>query len=145
MLAGAIWRGWIVTIFADHSASKSRLLISKHTPNAWRSAVKLLIDPEGMPIFEPANELTHEEIDTGHMSGVMAMRICHPSVMMRKAAVVQAGGYWEHHFAEDLDLFLRLAEIGRLAESIRNPFRIPSASPLAHPIPTPPSTASSPN
>jgi glycosyltransferase involved in cell wall biosynthesis len=75
----------------------------------------LFIDPEGMPIFEPANELTHEEIDSGHMSGVMAMRICHPSVMMRKTAIVQAGGYWEHHFAEDLDLFLRLAEVGRLA------------------------------
>jgi glycosyltransferase involved in cell wall biosynthesis len=75
----------------------------------------LYIDPEGMPIFEPTNELTHEEIDSGHMSGVMAMRICHPCVMMRRAAVMQTGGYWEHHFAEDLDLFLRLAEIGRLA------------------------------
>jgi glycosyltransferase involved in cell wall biosynthesis len=75
----------------------------------------LFIDPEGMPIFAPDNKLTHEEIDSGHMSGVRGMRICHPSVMMRKAAVMQVGKYRDRRFAEDLDLFLRLAEIGRLA------------------------------
>src|SRR5262249_13334246 len=49
-------------------------------------------------------------------SGVPGMRICHPSVMMRKDAIVQIGGYREQYqFAEDLDLFLRMAEIGRLA------------------------------
>ena len=77
----------------------------------------LFIDPEGMPIFVPPNELTHEEINTGHMSGVLAMRICHPSVMMRKEAVLQVGKYREkyNYIGEDLDLFLRLAEIRKLA------------------------------
>jgi glycosyltransferase involved in cell wall biosynthesis len=76
----------------------------------------LFIDPEGNPIFEAPNELTHEEIDAAHMSGDLTMRICHPSVLMRKAAVVGVGKYrQEFDVGEDWDLFLRLAEVGRLA------------------------------
>ncbi len=76
----------------------------------------LFIDPEGMPICEAINELTHNEIDSANMSGATAMRICHPSVMMRKETVVQVGLYSEEFlFAEDFDLFLRIAEVGKLA------------------------------
>lgn len=42
--------------------------------------------------------------------------ICHPSVMMRRDAVEMAGGYdpaWK--LAQDLDLWLKLGEIGKLA------------------------------
>jgi hypothetical protein len=35
--------------------------------------------------------------------------------MMRREAVARIGGYWTHGPAEDWDLFLRLAEVGRLA------------------------------
>lgn len=40
----------------------------------------------------------------------------HPTVMMRRSAVVEVGGYRQHirNAHEDLDLFLRLARIGRL-------------------------------
>lgn len=76
----------------------------------------LFIDPEGMPLCEFIKDLTHEEIDSGHMSGGFSMRMSHPSVMLRKEALLQVGGYREGYpLAEDLDLFLRLAEIGRLA------------------------------
>ena len=41
---------------------------------------------------------------------------CHPLVMMRREAVLRAGGYREDlPAAEDLDLWLRLGEIGELA------------------------------
>jgi glycosyltransferase involved in cell wall biosynthesis len=76
----------------------------------------LLIDPEGMPICEFVTDFTHEEIDAAHLSGFGASRMCHPSVMMRRDAVIRAGLYNERYrLAEDIDLFLRLAEVGRLA------------------------------
>ncbi len=76
----------------------------------------LFIDPQGMPICEHLNELTHDEIDAAHMSGKVWSRICHPSVMMRRDAVVGVGLYdTEFRHTEDMDLFLRLAEIGKVA------------------------------
>jgi hypothetical protein len=41
--------------------------------------------------------------------------MCHPAVMLRRTAALAAGGYRDYPHAEDLDLWLRLAEIGRLA------------------------------
>ena len=42
--------------------------------------------------------------------------ICHPLAMMRRAAVLRVGGYHDdYETAEDLDLFLRLGEVGELA------------------------------
>jgi len=41
---------------------------------------------------------------------------CHPSVVMRKAAVEEAGGFDETlPYAEDWDLWLRMGQLGRLA------------------------------
>ncbi len=76
----------------------------------------LFIDPEGMPIRQVQYELTHQEIDLAHLFGTEGSRMCNSSVMMRKAAVLKVGRYSdEYRFAEDMDLFLRLAEIGKLA------------------------------
>jgi len=53
-------------------------------------------------------EINHELLDAG-------WPIVHPTVMMRRQAVLDAGGYREGTFPnEDHDLFLRLAELGRL-------------------------------
>ena len=41
--------------------------------------------------------------------------ICHASTMTRKAALVAIGGYWDEGVSEDWDLFLRLSEVGKLA------------------------------
>ncbi len=38
--------------------------------------------------------------------------LAHPSVMFRKSLVQELGGYQEHGWAEDYDLWLRMAEIG---------------------------------
>jgi glycosyltransferase involved in cell wall biosynthesis len=76
----------------------------------------LIIDSDGMPITETTNELAHDEIELAHLSGAGESRMCHPSVMIRRDAIMQVGQYRrEYQFAEDLDLFLRLGEIGKLA------------------------------
>jgi glycosyltransferase involved in cell wall biosynthesis len=41
--------------------------------------------------------------------------ITHPAVMIRKTALDAIGGYWDHRYGEEQDLFLRLSEVGRLA------------------------------
>lgn len=60
---------------------------------------------------EPQND---EEIQNTLLGGIPCL--CHPTVMMRKTAVLAAGGYDpETMLAEDLDLWLRLGESGKLA------------------------------
>ena len=75
----------------------------------------MLMDPYSSPVVETGHKLTHEEIehDLLHKSG---WAMVHPAVMMRRDAVVKVGAYrseWKH--CEDHDLFLRLAEVGKLA------------------------------
>jgi glycosyltransferase involved in cell wall biosynthesis len=72
-----------------------------------------LIDPDGMPIMQMGDRTEHEDIDEGLSWG--GAFIFHPAVAMRKSAVLKIGGYRaEYEYADDLDLFLRLAEVGRL-------------------------------
>ncbi|QEH31923.1 Putative glycosyltransferase EpsE [Aquisphaera giovannonii] len=74
-----------------------------------------IIDPNGSPLGVMGDCLTHEEIDAA-LIGAKGQMIYHPAVMMRKRAVEEAGGYRaEYKVAQDLDLFLRMAERGRLA------------------------------
>ncbi|HWE02304.1 MAG TPA: glycosyltransferase [Tepidisphaeraceae bacterium] len=75
----------------------------------------LLIDPEGSPICAHLQtRYTHEEIDHDHLNRGWPM--VHPAVMMRREAVDRVGRYREKYkWLEDHDLFLRLAEIGKLA------------------------------
>jgi len=41
---------------------------------------------------------------------------CHGSLMMRREALLYVGGYWGMcHYAQDVDLLLRLSRVGRLA------------------------------
>lgn len=76
----------------------------------------LLIDPDELPICEMCSETHHEAIDEAHLAGSGMLQLCHPSVMMRREAVCRVGLYRDKFAcAEDVDLFLRLAEIGRLA------------------------------
>jgi glycosyltransferase involved in cell wall biosynthesis len=73
------------------------------------------IDPDGSPIDSWKMPERHEQIDQQHINGRPGALI-HPSVMMRNSALVQIGGYRvAFEPAEDYDLFLRLAEVGRLA------------------------------
>ena len=72
------------------------------------------IDPYGSVLDRLVHETEHDAIDRELMTG-RGFAIVHPTIMMRAEAVRRVGGYrkqWQH--SEDLDLFLRLAEIGKL-------------------------------
>lgn len=73
------------------------------------------VDPDGLYVCNRFGHLTHEEIEAAHFGGKGSV-IGHSSVMMRADAARRAGGYREGFDpAEDFDLWLRLAELGRLA------------------------------
>lgn len=75
----------------------------------------LVMDPDGQPLSEPDVLETHEEIDAALLAGLRGV-LAHPSTMFRGRALLQVGGYRsEFEPCEDRDLFLRLAEVGRLA------------------------------
>ena len=53
--------------------------------------------------------ITHEQISRDIY---VESPLCHPSVMFRKQAAEKAGGYQEHGWAEDYDLWLRMYQAG---------------------------------
>jgi len=77
------------------------------------SSKVLLVDPDAAPLKYAGEKQDHEEIDAAHMRGEGGA-MSHPAVMIRTDAICAIGGY-RLRKDEDLDLFLRLAECGRVA------------------------------
>jgi len=74
----------------------------------------LLIDTDGRPIGVLESPTTHEEIDASHLIGHCS--ICHPTAMFQRSALIRVGGYRSDRYpTEDHDVYLGLAEFGRLA------------------------------
>jgi hypothetical protein len=76
----------------------------------------MLMDPYGSPVVESGHKLTHEEIDRELLTAEGGWALVHPSTMIRLDALRSVGGYrgWANT-SEDHDLYLRLAEVGRVA------------------------------
>lgn len=73
-----------------------------------------LIDARGRQITTLAVPLQHAEIERQALAGHAS--VFQPCAMMRRTAVMQIGGYdTSLKLASDLDLWLRLSEIGELA------------------------------
>jgi glycosyltransferase involved in cell wall biosynthesis len=73
-----------------------------------------IIDPEGDVLGAAQLPLEHEQIDAQHLKGVSS--IFHPAVMIRRDVICQLNGYRKLAWpAEDMDLWLRLAEKGKVA------------------------------
>jgi glycosyltransferase involved in cell wall biosynthesis len=73
----------------------------------------MFIDDGGLPLRLFHVPLSHEEIDTALLS---TWGMFHPTMMARASAMRAIGGYsLEFCNLEDLDVFLKLAECGRLA------------------------------
>jgi glycosyltransferase involved in cell wall biosynthesis len=73
------------------------------------------IDPFGVVLDRPTFPLDHESLER-ELLNANGWVICHPVSIMRRDALERVGGYRvEKNIVEDLDLFLRLAEVGRLA------------------------------
>lgn len=74
----------------------------------------LFIDGAGRSIKPTAPPCDHATIDDMHCRGLCAIE--HPSVMMRREPVLALGGYDESfRSAQDLELWLRVGEVGCLA------------------------------
>jgi glycosyltransferase involved in cell wall biosynthesis len=75
----------------------------------------MLTDPYGVPQYESKHKPAHEQIEADLLQGD-GWAVLHPAAMMRAEAVRAIGGYRSQWVPiEDLDLFLRLTEIGRAA------------------------------
>lgn len=80
----------------------------------------IIIDKDGDEICEMGDYFSHTEIDQGLLES-KGQLIYHPSVIFRKAVVDQLGGYsHEYPHVEDLDLFLKISELGKI-ENLREP------------------------
>jgi len=75
----------------------------------------LIIDPDGAPLRKSRPALRHDDIEEQLLNG-HGNALRHPTALMRRAALETVGGYSEARpTSEDVHLFLRLAEEGRLA------------------------------
>jgi glycosyltransferase involved in cell wall biosynthesis len=73
------------------------------------------IDPYGSAVWTSEQPTDHESIVRDLLHGI-GWSIVHPAAMIRKSALEQIAGYREQFStSQDLDLFLRLAEVGELA------------------------------
>ena len=98
-----------------HRLEKQVEFLRSHPEHVAVGSRVLLIDADGAELFEmPGIPVTHEDIERGLMA--VEWSIYQPAAMMRTEAVRRVGGYrTDLHIHEDHDLFLKLAEIGRLA------------------------------
>jgi len=89
--------------------------LRQHPECVALGAEVLIIDPDGRPIGERGVPLAHAAIEAELLEG-RGGALVHPVAIFRREALLAVGSYrpeWEP--AEDLDLYLRLAEKGRLA------------------------------
>lgn len=101
-------------ICRPHRLERQKAYLDAHPECVALGSRSLFIDPEGLPIFEFMEYFSHEDIDRALMMPIIG--ILHPTLMARRSAIEAVGGYRSGYpHVEDLDLFLRLAEIGRLA------------------------------
>ncbi|WP_063823033.1 glycosyltransferase [Rhodopirellula baltica] len=110
---------YLARIDADDIAEPTRFAkqaayLDAHPDCVLVGSAVLNIDIEGDPYGVTTMPSDHEAIETRMLSG--AGGIMHPSTMLRRSAVIQTGGFaLNYPVAEDQDLWLRLALIGRLA------------------------------
>ena len=76
----------------------------------------LVVDSESEPLRVLIRDFTHEDIDRAHIEG-RGGAMGNPTATFRKQAALAIGGYSSDvlTIGEDLDLWLRLAEVGKLA------------------------------
>ena len=110
---------FVARIDADDLADPRRLELQVARMRQEPSLVALgsnalAMDEDGLPLGDYSVPQTHEEIEASHLQGSSAIH--HPAVMLRPEEVKRVGGYRKELMpCEDFDLWLRLGEVGRLA------------------------------
>lgn len=102
-------------IALPHRFERQVQFLANHPEVVLLSSSIELVDPYGIHIGNVDYPTTHAEIDARLLKGDGGV-ICHPACSFRAEAARQVGAYREqYNNSEDLDLFLRLAEIGQVA------------------------------
>ncbi|HVA49349.1 MAG TPA: glycosyltransferase [Pirellulales bacterium] len=110
---------YVARMDADDIALPERLqrqiaFLDRHPECLMVGSALLRIDADGDVLCEEPLPVVHDEIESRLWSGQGA--IGHPAALVRRQSLVDVGGYREEYYgAEDHDLWLRLAERGRLA------------------------------
>ncbi len=110
---------YIARMDADDVALPGRLALQAAELDARPDLAALgsaiwIIDPAGRRVMDYRPPTQHVQIEAALLSGQAVIN--HPSVMMRASAVRAVGGYDpQAEPSEDVDLFLRLTGVGRLA------------------------------
>lgn len=111
---------WIARMDGDDVAYPARLemqldFMQAHPDVVASGTQALLVDPKRRPLCKTQNFCQHEKILEQLEKGI-ASSVIHPALMARTSALKSVCGYREkYRDIEDLDLYLRLAEIGKLA------------------------------
>ncbi|MCM2372202.1 glycosyltransferase [Aporhodopirellula aestuarii] len=91
-----------------------REFLNSHSDVVAVGAAILELDSDGEALGVDQFGSTHEAIERDMLRTKTGM--AHPTVMMRREVVDSLGGYrLKYEWIEDLDLWLRMAEVGRLA------------------------------
>ena len=94
---------------------KQRAWLAAHPDCVALGTDVLYTDPEGAPLIQHHPAETHEDIMAQLLAGNGGALI-HPTLMVRRRAMEAVGSYrLRYQWIEDLDLYLRLSDIGRLA------------------------------
>lgn len=110
---------WIARMDADDVALPQRLAVqaryvAEHPETLVVSTHLACMDAAGLPIGVQCGPTEHAEIERRLLAGQNTIN--HPTVVMRREAVVRAGLYRrEFEWVEDADLWLRLARLGPIA------------------------------
>lgn len=101
-------------ISLPHRFEKQAAFLQSNPYHVLVGSQVMLMDPDGADLCPKRDtEYTHERIDWAHLNH--RWPLVHPTVMMRRSAVESVGRYRaKYQWLEDLDLFLRMAEAGRL-------------------------------
>jgi glycosyltransferase involved in cell wall biosynthesis len=111
---------FIARMDADDEAHPARFarqlaLLARDPALVCIGSAVTFMDAAGHSVQSCPRPLAHAEIERALLGGDGGALI-HPSVMLRTSAVTAVGGYRpKAQYLEDLDLFLRLARIGTLA------------------------------
>jgi glycosyltransferase involved in cell wall biosynthesis len=97
-----------------HRLEREAAFLDAHPEIVGVGGWLLAIDADGLPLVEVRQESAHEAIEAMHMRGLGG--VPHPAGMVRADALRSIGGYRDgFHGFEDFDMWIRLAEVGRLA------------------------------
>jgi len=103
-------------VMLPHRLPKQVAFLDAHPDYVAVGSRALVIDARGVPKRVGVRLFTHEEIDRAHMEG-RGGAVWNPTMTFRKDVALRVGGYLDglHTTGEDHDLWLRMAEVGKLA------------------------------